>query len=626
MIGSVKRLKINREFQLNKSLFRSDINGLRAVAVIGVVLFHFSSNYLPGGFVGVDVFFVISGFLMTSIIFRAVDSGEFSLINFIKARCVRILPALLLTISLLLIFGFFFFGPAVYQAIGKHSLGSAIFISNFMYMFESGYFDPDSKRKFLLHTWSLSVEWQFYIIYPIAIALLRKFLSRNCVRNIIFVSAISIFVYCVFLTAESPVPAYFMIYSRAWEMMVGGLAFLFPLSLNEKQRKWCEVAGVASIILSMAIINESASWPGYLSIAPVAATYLCLVAHNKNSILSGYLLSKIGLISYSMYLMHWPVIVAFRSMGLDVGFLPYVAIVLSLSLLCYYTVEKKRNYGKGLFYSFLSVCIISYLVSLSGASFRIKNPDYKLTLEEYREKYEGHSGLPATEDEMYINGNKNDFDYILVGDSHARHIFAYILNSDIKVASWATDSCKSTKHFFSKISYSFKLEQRCKNRYEKVVSFINSNPGKKVIWMSAWRDGFIGKQRTAGDYKNNIIDEIHYFLDDISGSKSEVFIVGDTQGSKKVMYECLANGSSPMGSRFSGCERSAPYKRSAIDDDLSELSIKYGKFKFIRASDALCNNGWCEIIKDGMPVYTDTQHLTKKSARAVGEYIFRKTK
>lgn len=609
---------------MNDKRFRKDINGLRAIAVLSVVVFHYSSGYLPGGFAGVDVFFVISGFLMTSIILRGLSDNSFSIISFLKARAVRIVPALLFTISLILVIGFILFGPVIYQAIGKHSFGSLLFYSNVMYRGESGYFDVASKGKFLLHTWSLSVEWQFYILYPIILAALGRVLSVTNIKRLIMLGALASFVVSIFMTTYRPTSAYFMIYSRAWEMMLGGLAFAYPLNLSDKNKKFCEISGLALIIISIIFMSEDIPWPGYMAAIPVVGAYLCIVANNNKTLLSNIVLQKIGLWSYSIYLMHWPILVIINKYNIDINIIYYSAIVLVFSIVSYELIEKKRNYGKGLIITFVLSCIVSYLVSINGASFRASNPDYNMTLEQFREKYEGHSGMPATEDVMYINGNDKDFDYILVGDSHARHMFAYILSSNMKVASWATDSCKSTKHFFSKIAYSFKLEQRCKNRYEKVVDFINRHPGKKVVWIAAWRDGSIGKQRFEGEYTNSIINEIPYFIDDIKDSKSDVYIIGDTQGSNRVMYECLSNGSSLLGSIASGCEKKQRYTLSGVEERLKSIANESGSFKYISAADALCENGMCDIIRDGMPVYTDTQHLTKKSSMIVGEYIFNK--
>lgn len=609
---------------MNSSKFREDINGLRAIAVLSVVIFHFSKDALPGGFAGVDIFFVISGFLMTSIIFRGIENKSFNIITFIKARAVRIVPALVLVIAIILILGYLFFGPVIYQAIGKHSLSSLFFVSNFIYMNESGYFDVESKGKFLLHTWSLSVEWQFYIIYPIILFLLSKYLTLESIKKLIIVATGVSFLLGIYVTIHDQSSAYFMIYSRAWEMMIGGIAFIYPLSTTDKKRKILEFFGILLIVFSLFYFNGNMAWPGYYAAVPVIGTYICILANNKRTLLSGIILRKLGLWSYSIYLVHWPILVFIQKAQLDLNFAWYFIIVMLFSITSYQIIEKKRDYKYGLVFSFILVAAVSYFVSIDGVSGRGSNTDYKLTLEEFREKYEGNSGLPATEDVMFINGSKNDFDYILVGDSHARHIFAYIINRNIKVASFATDSCKSTKHFFSKISYSFKLEQRCKNRYGKVVDFINENPGKKVIWMSAWRDGSIGKQRDQGNYKNNIVDEITYFIEDIKNSNSDIYIIGDTQGSDNVMYECLANGTALLGSRFSGCSTTQIFKESETENKLKSLAENTKRYTYIPASDALCINGACEIIKNGNPVYTDTQHLTKQSAQIVGSYIFSK--
>ena len=142
--------------------FRYDINGLRAIAIIAVILFHFNPAWVPGGFSGVDVFFVISGFLMTGIIFRGLENNNFSLFEYYASRANRIIPALAVLCMILLVFGWFYLIPSDYKALGKHVERSMLFISNFAYLKETGYFDSSSYEKWLLHTWSLSVEWQFY--------------------------------------------------------------------------------------------------------------------------------------------------------------------------------------------------------------------------------------------------------------------------------------------------------------------------------------------------------------------------------------------------------------------------------------------------------------------------------
>lgn len=164
------------------SKFRNDINGLRALAVAAVIIYHFNSSYMSSGFAGVDVFFVISGYLMTSIIVNKFNDGNFKLFDFYLSRAKRIIPSLIIVCFALLIFGFLLIEPGTYQLIGKHSASSLTFISNFTYLFESGYFDQSSKEKFLLHTWSLSVEWQFYLIYPFIIISISKLFGITRLR------------------------------------------------------------------------------------------------------------------------------------------------------------------------------------------------------------------------------------------------------------------------------------------------------------------------------------------------------------------------------------------------------------------------------------------------------------
>lgn len=154
--------------------FRFDINGLRAYAVIAVVIYHFNSQWLSGGFAGVDVFFVISGYLMTSIILKGISTENFSIMYFYMARAKRIIPALFIMCLAVLLLGWFILSPIEFKDLGKHTAASAGFVSNLIYWKESGYFAASSHSKWLLHTWSLSVEWQFYLIYPVLLVILSK--------------------------------------------------------------------------------------------------------------------------------------------------------------------------------------------------------------------------------------------------------------------------------------------------------------------------------------------------------------------------------------------------------------------------------------------------------------------
>ncbi|WP_201615703.1 acyltransferase family protein [Psychrobacter urativorans] len=322
--------------------FRKDINGLRAIAVIAVVLFHFNDSWMPGGFAGVDVFFVISGFLMTGIIFRGVEKDSFSIFKFYVARANRIIPALALLCLVLLVFGWFYLIPIDYKTLGKHAGSSISFLSNFAYWREAGYFDAASHEKWLLHSWSLSVEWQFYIIYPLVLVAMRKFLSIKTMKLMLIVGTVLGFIFCVFSTYKWPNASYFLLSARAWEMMIGGVAYLYPFTLQENRKKIVHWVGLGLIIGSYFLISAENPWPGYLALFPVIGSFLIIQAQHNDSVITGNIVfQKLGTWSYSIYLWHWPIVVAIYYFSLDEAYIyPGIALSILLGFLSYKYVEK----------------------------------------------------------------------------------------------------------------------------------------------------------------------------------------------------------------------------------------------------------------------------------------------
>ncbi|MBL4799672.1 MAG: acyltransferase [Oleispira sp.] len=308
------------------------MNGLRAIAVIAVVLFHFNPSWMPGGFSGVDVFFVISGFLMTGIIFKGIEQENFSILKFYVARANRVIPALAILCLVSLVFGWFYLTPLDYKALGEHVASSISFVSNVTYWKESGYFDAESHEKWLLHTWSLSAEWQFYIIYPLVLVTMRKYMSIKSMRTTILLGTISGFIFCVITTYKWPNSAYYLLSARAWEMMIGGVAYLYPVALKEERKKILEWFGLALIIGSYFFISKDTPWPGYLALLPVLGSFLIIQAQRNNSIITSNPISqKIGAWSYSIYLWHWPLVVAIYYFSLSDMFI-YLGITLSVLL------------------------------------------------------------------------------------------------------------------------------------------------------------------------------------------------------------------------------------------------------------------------------------------------------
>ncbi len=249
--------------------FRLDINGLRAYAVLAVIIFHFNKEWLPGGFAGVDVFFVISGFLMTSIIVNKIVNKEFSLFGFYLARVRRIVPALTVLIMILFLVGYLVLAPYEYLTFSKHALSSLIFLSNFFFWSESGYFNADAIDKVLLHTWSLAVEWQFYLLYPILLLVLFRIVTLNRVGVALVCLTMLSFCFSIYASLEWPTFSYFLLPTRIWEMSLCGVAYFFQGYVKSNRYVFgIELIGLALVIASFFSVTELTLWPGYMALLP----------------------------------------------------------------------------------------------------------------------------------------------------------------------------------------------------------------------------------------------------------------------------------------------------------------------------------------------------------------------
>ena len=298
--------------------FRHDINGLRAWAVVAVVLYHFGVPGFAGGFVGVDVFFVISGFLMTGIIIAGLELGNFSLWSFYLARARRIIPALLVLCATLLILGWFWLPNADYKMLAAHVGTAVAFVSNLKFWREAGYFDAASHDKWLLHTWSLSVEWQFYILLPLGCLLLWHWFGKRGVKLALLFAGLLSLVLSVYASVRWPGAAFYLLPTRAWEMLAGGLVW-WATRQQAMPRQWARLAegvGFALIIWAIASFDPAMRWPGYLALVPVVGAMLVLAANRQRSWLTANLLvRRLGASSYSIYLWHWPLVVLLTYAG-----------------------------------------------------------------------------------------------------------------------------------------------------------------------------------------------------------------------------------------------------------------------------------------------------------------------
>jgi peptidoglycan/LPS O-acetylase OafA/YrhL len=291
--------------------YRPDIDGLRAVAVVPVILYHAGSKTFSGGFVGVDVFFVISGFLITSLIVAGLESSTFRLAYFYQRRIRRIFPALFVMLAACAAIGWIVLLPNDYKSLGSSTFATAAFVSNIYFWLQSGYFSPEATTQPLLHTWSLAVEEQYYILFPIYLIILRAYFPRK-------LSAITLgfcfgsFGLCVYASYFHPSAAFYLLPTRAWELFLGAT---LAIRKSEYQRSItanvASLFGVALIAIAVVFYDSRTRFPGFPALLPTigAALFICAGPGTLiNRVVATKLPNLIGRISYPLYLWHWPAI------------------------------------------------------------------------------------------------------------------------------------------------------------------------------------------------------------------------------------------------------------------------------------------------------------------------------
>jgi peptidoglycan/LPS O-acetylase OafA/YrhL len=300
----------------SRKKFRADIQGLRAIAVLSVVIYHARHSLLPGGFVGVDVFFVISGFLIGGILMNELDRGEYSLAGFYRRRIRRLFPALYLMLAVVLACGVLMLPPESLKELGHTAVSTVFFVSNFDFDRLSDYFAGDSQLKPLLHTWSLAVEEQFYVLFPLFLALLWRH-WRKQYRLIIFAVAVMSLILSIWAVGRHPSAAFFLAPSRVFELLIGTLVARtsLPSRVSQIQRDLLSIAGLALLLVSIVAFNDLTPFPGLAALVPCCGTALIILAGTGRPSLAGRIIGAsavaifFGDISYSLYLWHWPFLV-----------------------------------------------------------------------------------------------------------------------------------------------------------------------------------------------------------------------------------------------------------------------------------------------------------------------------
>ena len=295
--------------------YRPDIDGLRAIAVLAVLFFHTKVPGFSGGFVGVDIFFVISGYLITSIILKDIRENRFSIARFYERRIRRIFPALFPVMVFVLAVGAYLFDQSAFKNLGESITATTLFSSNIVFWRESGYFDAPSLEKPLLHTWSLAVEEQFYIVFPIVLMLIGRYMKGRYVPLVLAAFVLS-FVASVYGVTHYPGATFYLVPTRAWELLTGSLLALgvFPAPSSSWQKNLGAIVGLAFIFGSIVSYTEDTPFPGLAALLPVLGSGLVIHSgrgggtYLAQKTLKARPLVFVGLISYSLYLWHWPLV------------------------------------------------------------------------------------------------------------------------------------------------------------------------------------------------------------------------------------------------------------------------------------------------------------------------------
>ena len=369
----------NYEIKFIQFKYRPDIDGLRALAVILVIAFHAFPEWMPGGFIGVDIFFVISGFLISSILIEGLESNTFSFLNFYSRRILRIFPALLLVLSCALLWGWFNLFSDEFSLLGKHIYASTLFFQNFNLLSEVGYFDEAVITKPLLHLWSLGIEEQFYLIWPFLLWLGYKLKIRPII--LIVLLGISSFVINFVTTFNDPRLAFFSPVTRFWELLLGALLAYLQVSNSKLPLRHLSIFGLGLVLIGVLLISDASRFPGFLAVLPVMGAFF-IIASNEDSFINRCLLSNkvmvgLGLISYPLYLWHWLILSFIRIINSgEVSWWARGCIIflsLILALLTYKYVEKPFKQKKLIPQKTIALIVLMMVATLIGWNIHIRD-------------------------------------------------------------------------------------------------------------------------------------------------------------------------------------------------------------------------------------------------------------
>jgi len=637
-----------------KSSYRSEIDGLRAFAVLSVVVFHIAPTWLNGVFIGVDVFFVISGFLITSHIFENLDKGKFSFTDFFGRRIRRIFPALILVMACSLAFGWFALIADEYAQLGKHVASGAAFISNFILVDESGYFDNVAETKPMLHLWSLAVEEQFYIVWPLVLWLAwkRKF---NLLTITVLFALVSFYLNLRFVKSY-PTETFFWPIGRFWELLSGSILawlLLYKSDCVSRFKLWVDkcavrffqfkdvetngniasnlmsIVGLFLLAYSVLRINESLPFPSFWALIPVLGALLIIVSGSKAWLNRILLMNPIaiwfGLISYPLYLWHWPIIsflhiiedgVPSRLMRIN-----GVISAIILAWLTYQFVEKPIRFGLNKIRR--TAILLGAMVSIGFIGLQIYSSNKSVISPTAATAGEsGHNSffsyLNSTYHkcenlEIYNSSNKwrglnrcwqskkGEPTVILLGDSHAENYFIGFAETlkEENVAFYIEGGRPSLNDAEFRVIF----EQ---------LSNVNGD-GKTVVITTFYGQDF---------GKHDLLNELKEVIQFLKSLNFRVVIIGDVPVFSSDPRSCISD--IPINKLFNRqkvCDISKSDLASQIqlyEPHLQLLAFNENVIYLPTNNNLICDNTKCSMKVDGQLLYRDSHHLNVLGSKLMG--------
>lgn len=618
--------------------YRAEIDGLRALAVISVILYHSNLTInkiqlFSGGYIGVDIFFVISGFLITMIILKEVSLKKFSLINFYERRARRILPALFFVMIVSFPFAYIYSLPEAVVEFSESILSSLVFSSNFYFWLQDSYIAEASELKPFLHTWSLSVEEQFYLLFSVFLIALLKYYSKFLLIILCFVFFVSL-ILADYLSTNYIDFNFYSLPSRGWELLAGAIlakikfdnkryCASFPVLLNQLM----PLIGIVFIILSIILFNDSTPHPSRLTLFPVVGAMLIIYFADEKEyvtrVLSSRLFVFIGVISYSFYLWHYPIFAFSKIADLSQSLsskMFYIFIALILSIFSYYFIERKFRKPSGLkgmygasFFIFSALLILAfniYSLNSNGFSFRLgpmyadkESGDWRVNGKECHDlSFESRCVLKP-------HANKNK-EIILIGDS-----FTYQYSKALKEISsdngWGVQHLAKGGCPFILDSIRFKKGKEkiiCTLHNKKVSKLLDTLPPSVIIYSANWES-----------YNKSNISTVHKSLE--QAWKKTISYLLDKKHSVIIVYPYAVGNNLPRDllkiKSFEEREKAIGFAEVNATGHISKRSIEVTKFLDsldhnaifrIHPNDIICKEG-CKTVISKQFTYVDGHHL-----------------